>query len=87
MKSKAQAVEICPTAQDVLESERTHEIGKWVRWIGKNPDYGVLRRARERGKDFPVDVRVHVKQPQPASRIVPVRRPTSLFVRASADHH
>ncbi len=87
MKSKAQAVEKRPAAQDVFESERAHEIGQRIRWIGENKDYRLRRRANERGKNFAVDVCIHVEQPEPARRIVPVRCPTSLFVGASADHH
>src|ERR1700716_3209029 len=86
VKSEAQAIEKRSTAQDVLESERTDKIGQRIRWIGENEDYRIRRRTKQRRKDFTVDAGVHIEQPEPAGRIVPVRRPTSLFIRASADH-
>ena len=86
MSSEAQAVEIRPSAQDVLEAEGADEIGQRVGRISDNQDDRLRRRLRELGKHLLVGVDVHFEQPQPASRIASIRRAASTFVHPGSDH-
>ncbi len=71
----------------MLEAEQADQVRQWVRRIGDHQDDRVGRRLVELGEDVPVDAHVHVEQSEPAGRVAAIRRSTSLFVRASCNHH
>ena len=87
VKSKPQAVEIRPGAQNARVTEHSHRVGQRIGRI-RDDECRRLRFRRMQPTDNVLeDIDIGIEQPQSAGGIIAVGGAAGLFVNASGDHH